>query len=325
MKKGVDFLVVGSSTLDVIAKTRDVERIDIGGKHVERLVCISFASKSELENVEIHPGGSAANPAVMMRVLGSSVRLLSAVGNDSFGRIVLEDLRKNAVSTDSVCVVKGSQTGVGLSILSGGEKSMLVFKGANEFLGPENVSGQIVDGARNVFVTSLVSQKNFALFVKLVRLARQRKAPVVFAPSITMLHRWLPNLKRLGQFDVVIMNFEEASYFTGKSLIKEILSSLPGKVCVVTRDVEGAYVRANGRFFHIGAVQVKVIDTTGAGDAFAGAFAASFCLGKSVESALKVAVSAAAMKLTHKGAHFSMKASALSRFMKGKDLAVRRI
>ncbi|MEK6854496.1 MAG: hypothetical protein AABX60_04110 [Nanoarchaeota archaeon] len=53
VKASADFFVVGSSTLDIIAKTSDIERIDIAGKHVEHLVCISFASKSELESLEL--------------------------------------------------------------------------------------------------------------------------------------------------------------------------------------------------------------------------------------------------------------------------------
>ncbi|MBI3037069.1 carbohydrate kinase family protein [Candidatus Woesearchaeota archaeon] len=330
-----DFFVVGSSTLDIIAKTSDVERIDIGGRHVERLVCISFASKSELESLELSPGGSASNSAIMMRTLGSSVCLLSAVGNDEFGKAVLADLRKNRINTAAVKVFSNSPTGVGLGIISpGGEKSILVYRGANSALGRSDVPESAIKNSKRILITSLVSAKNYGLFKKVLALAKKHRRPVVFAPSITMLHSWMPQLRKLRpHFDVVIMNYEEGRYYTGKDNIRDILGSLPGKIAVVTKDVEGAYAAdksgkssKNAKYFHVSAVPVKIKDTTGAGDAFSGAFAHTYYPAHSITDALKTAAAAAALKLTHKGAHFSLGKAHLASFMKSNasKLVVRR-
>ncbi len=323
-----DFFVVGSSTLDIIAKTNDVERIDIAGKHVERLVCISFASKSELDSLVLSPGGSASNSAIMIGALGSSVCLLSAVGNDEFGKIVLADLKRKGINASAVKVFSNVSTGVGLDIISsGGEKSILVYRGANSSLGPSDVSEPAIRNSRHVFIASLVSARNFKLFEKVLALARKHRKPVVFAPSITMLHSWMPELRRLKpRFDVVIMNYEEGSYYTGKSDVKGVLGALPGRVVVVTKDVEGAYARDSRIFSHVAAVPVKIADTTGAGDAFSGAFAQAYYSTGSVTEALKTAAAAAALKLTHKGAHFSLGRAHLAAFMKknASKLVVRR-
>lgn len=318
----VDFFVVGSSTLDIIAKTNDIERIDIAGRHVEHLVCISFASKSELESLELSPGGSASNSAIMMRTLGSSVYLLSAVGNDELGKLVLSDLKRNGINTAAVKVFGSSPTGVGLDILSsGGEKSILVYRGANNALGQSDVSESAIKNSKHIFIASLVSAKNYGLFKKVLALARKHGKPVVFAPSITMLHSWMPQLRELRpHFDLVIMNYEEGRYYTGKDNVKDILNLLPGKIAVVTKDVEGAYAAdksgRNRKYFHVSAVSVKIKDTTGAGDAFSGAFASSYYSTGSVQVALKTAAAAAALKLTHKGAHFSLSKAALKAFMR---------
>jgi len=329
---GNDFFVVGSSTLDFLAKTRDVERIDISGKTVRRLVCISFASKSELDRLELHPGGSGANSAIMMRTLGASVYLLSAVGDDDFGKLILADLERNGIDTSTIKVFGGSSSGVGLSILSGaGEKSLLVYRGANSELGSSEVPEEAIRASRHVFIASLVSSTNYSLFQRVISLAGKHRKPVVFAPSITMLHSWMRELRKLKpKFDVAIMNYEEGCYYTGKTGIKEILDLLPANVCVITKDVEGAYAAekdGKGRkYFHVPALRVKVVDTTGAGDAFSGAFAATYYSSFSLHDALKLAVSAAALKLTHKGAHFSLKKAALDEFMKKNSsrLVVRR-
>ena len=316
-----DFFVVGSSTLDIIAKTKDVERIDIAGKHVEKLICISFASKSELDGLELHPGGSASNSAIMMRTLGSLVYLLSAVGKDEFGKIVLNDLKKNGISPSTVKVFGSISTGVGLNILSsGGEKSILVYRGANSSLGASDISEAAIKNSRHIFIASLVSAKNYQLFKKILELSKKHNRPVVFVPSITMLHGWMPDIRKLNpHFDLVVMNYEEAEYYTGKDEIKKILAALPGRIVVVTRDIEGAYalekVGSNNKYFHIPAIRVKVADTTGAGDAFSGAFAHTYYSTRSVREAMKAATASAALKLLHKGAHFSLKKADLYRFM----------
>ncbi len=328
-----DFFVVGSSTLDIIARTNDVERVDIAGKHVEHLVCISFASKSELEGLELHPGGSGSNSAIMMRAFGSSVYLLSAVGSDLFGKIVLDDLRKNGIGVSPVRIFRNSATGVGLDILSGsGEKSVLVYRGANSLLGSSDVSEAAIRSSKRVFIASLVSGKNYGLFKKVLAFAKKHRRPVVFAPSITMLHRWAAELRKLKpRFDVVIMNYEEGRYYAGKEKVVDILGSLPGRVAIVTKDVDGAYaaetVSRRKKLYHIPAIPVKVADTTGAGDAFSGAFAASYYSSGSLQEALKAATAAAALKLTHRGAHFSMKRNALEAFIRknSRRLTVRRI
>ncbi len=319
--KDYDFLVIGSSTLDVLAKTSNVERIDIAGKTVERLVCISFASKSELESVELHPGGSGSNSAIMMGTLGSSVSLLSAVGRDEFGRLVLEDLEQNGIDPSTVKGFPGSSTGVGLSIISEGEKSMLVYRGANSELGASDISEKQIRNSKRIFIASLVSGKNYGLFKKVLALAKKHNRPVVFAPSITMLHSWMPELRKLKpHFDVVIMNYEEGCFYTGKSDVHQIIDSLPGRIVVVTKDVEGAYAadkggKSHNAYFHVSAVPVKVADTTGAGDAFGGAFAHIYYSAHSLPEALRTAAAAAALKLVHKGAHFSLGKSALADFM----------
>ncbi len=319
MKKGAGFLVVGSSTVDIIARTDDVERVDISGRTVERLVCISFASKSELAGVELCPGGSGANSAVAIRKLGSSVKLLSAVGRDGFGDMVADSLKRAGVGLESLKVLGSARTGIGIVLLSGaGEKSILVFRGANSALGPSDVSeADIMDSGR-VFIASLVSDLNYGLFEKIVALSRKHRKPVVFAPSITMLHSWMPRIRKLRpSFDLVIVNYEEGCYFTGKSGIREVLRALPGKVNVVMKDVEGAYAAVKGKeAFHVNALPVKVRDTTGAGDAFSGAFAHSYYSGNAVPDALRIAAAAAAVKLSHEGAHFPVSSGKFNSFFR---------
>ncbi len=315
-----DFLAIGSLTVDIVAKAQAVERVDLAGHKTrpeEHLLCIPFGSKTSLDGLEFLPGGSAANSAVAMARLGSKVALLSCVGNDSLGGVAIKELASHNVDTSHV-VSKSVGTGVGLNITSPtGEKSVMVYRGANEGLGPEHLTDGLVKGSRRLLITSLVSEKNFALFLKAVKLARKHSKEVVFCPSITMLRRWLPRLKRLGlSFDVSIFNYEEGSQYSGKKAVKDILRSIPGKVAVVSKDVDGAYAKEGKSFFHVPALPVKVVTTLGAGDTFSGTFAHFYYSGDSVPVALAKAACTAALKLSKPGAHLHYSKNEALSFLK---------
>lgn len=326
-----DFLVVGSSTVDISARTSHIERIDISGqegKIAEHLVCIAFGSKTDLESLELLPGGSAANSAVAMQRLGSETALLSSLGNDYLGSIALKDLERNNVDVSHVVSDKIMGTGVGLNITAPtGEKSVLVYRGANDSLGPKHLSESLVRNSRRVFVTSLVSDKNFALFLNIVKLAKRHHKPVIFAPSISMLHRWLPRLRRIHTgFAVSILNYEEGSYYTGKEKISDILRQLPGNVDVVSKDADGAYAKEGHDFFHAKSLPVKIVDTIGAGDAFSGAFAHYYYAGSkhAVADALAKAVGIAGLKLTQKGARLgSYSSGKIASYIRKSDSVVK--
>lgn len=316
-----DFLAIGSLTVDLVAKAEAVERVDITGHNAhpeEHLLCIPFGSKTTLDMLEFLPGGSAANSAVAMSRLGSRVALLACVGDDSLGSVALKELASHNVDTSHVAVSKPVCTGVSLNITSPtGEKSVMVYRGANNDLGPEHLTDGLVKSCRCLFITSLVSKKNFALFLKAVKLARKHKKAVVFCPSITMLRSWLPQLRRSGlSFDVSIFNYEEGLHYSGKEKVKDILRSIPGKVAVVSKDVDGAYAKEGNGFFHVPALRVKVVTTLGAGDTFSGTFAHFYYSGDSVPVALAKAACTAALKLSRPGAHLHYSKSEALSFLK---------
>ena len=325
-----DFLAIGSLTVDVFAKAQSVERVDMTG-HVthpnEHLLCIPFGSKASLESLEFFPGGSASNSAVAMARLGSKVALLSCIGSDSLGSVALKEVASHGVDASNVVVSKPLQTGVGLNIASlTGEKSVLVFRGANDGLGPEHLTDSLVKSSRCLFITSLVSKKNFALFLKAVKLARKHEKAVVFCPSITMLRSWLPQLKRSGLgFDVSIFNYEEGSQYSGKADVKSILGNIPGKVAVVSKDADGAYAKEGNSFFHVNALPVKIVTTLGAGDAFSGTFAHFYYSDGSVPLALTKAACIAALKLSNPGAHFHYSKSEALSFLRSNMAKIRAV
>ncbi|MBI2445070.1 carbohydrate kinase family protein [Candidatus Micrarchaeota archaeon] len=298
-------LYIGSSTVDVNATSCNIRpRTRLHHAHTERFVELSFASKTALDNVEICTGGSAANSAYTSKLLGSSVDLVSAVGDDLFGDVVLDELKKLHLPTKHVARLRGKKTAVGINLLcESGEKTNLVFKGATDALDEKALPESAVKEADIVVCTSLASASNFRLFQKAARLARLHHKPFVFAPSITMLRSRKAELDRMhGHCDVVVMNHEEAGYYTGSKEPLEALHELPGKLNVMTWDAKGTYVEYGGIRLHVPTLQVAVKDTTGAGDSFTGALVHGLLSHGNVLKAVQLATAVACLNIQQIGA-----------------------
>ncbi len=267
-------LYIGSCTVDVNATCSALRTVcSTHHHHRERFARLSFASKTLLDDVSLATGGSAANSAYTSKLLGTNVDLVSAVGGDAFGKMVRADLQKRGVSTHHVKVFSKEKTSLGVNLICGaGEKTNLVYKGATDALGEQDLSGSWVRAADAVVLTSLASKTNFPLLQKAVKLAKKHGKFTVFAPSITMLRARKKELQTMRSgFEVVVMNAEEACFFAHSRDVLEALHRLPGKLKVVTQDAEGTLVEQFGRVWHVPTLKVKVKDTTGAGDAFTGA------------------------------------------------------
>ncbi len=298
-------LYIGSSTVDVNACSRLIQpRTRTHHAHTERFVELSFASKTTLDDVAVTTGGSAANSAYTTKVLGSSVDLVSAVGDDLFGDLVLDDLKKLHLPTKHVKRMAGQKTAVGINLLcESGEKTNLVFKGATDALDEAALPDSAVEAADIVVCTSLASEANFRLFQKAVRLARLHHKPFVFAPSITMLRSRKAELDKMhGHFDVVVMNHEEAGYYTGSKEPLQALHELPGKLNVMTWDAKGTFVEYGGIRLHIPTLKVQIKDTTGAGDSFTGALVHGLLSHGNVLKAVQLATSVACLNIQQVGA-----------------------
>lgn len=302
-----DFLVIGSTAVDLLASSKAIFHTSrVTRHHREEFASIAFASKTTLDSLSVQVGGSAANCAVALARFGEKIRLKSAVGGDVFASFILSDLQSKGVPVQGIAKFKKAGCGIAVSIIaSSGEKSTLIFKGANNLLSPKNLSEKEVQNAESILMTSLPSKSNYELVKKAIALAKKFGKKIFFCPSITMLRQRHLTLSDLHEsFDAVIMNQEEAEYFTQKTTALGALQALNGKVCVITLGEKGALLKDGGKIFSIQALPAKVLDTTGAGDCFCAVFSHYLSKGEPSLDALKKATAAAAMKITQVGAQF---------------------
>lgn len=242
----------------------------------------------------ISPGGKGANTAVAAARLGANVALLAAIGDDGHGAMLTESLREAGVHTGLVQTVARPTGAAYITVTPDGENSILVSPGANLALEPTALDGALT-GVK-VMVASL--EVPLPTVDRAVATAWQ-------AGVRTLLNLSPPtNLGEatLTALDVLLVNEHEAGWLLGAAVEPAKLLDLGPRSAVITRGARGALVVTASGVTELTAPKVKAVDTTGAGDAFAGALAAALAAGSDLETAARRAVGVAAISVTRPGA-----------------------
>jgi ribokinase len=286
-----DVFVVGSINQDFVLS---VERRPAPG---ETVTDASLAT---------HNGGKGANQAAAAALLGSSVALLGRVGDDGFGEQLVRSLADKGVDTSLVQEVPGSSTGAAfITVTPDGENAITVAPGANRRLTAEDVdeTSESIKEAQ-VLVAQMEVPPEVVLRAVEVAAGSGTRALVNLAPPFEVPRALLEKL------DPLVINEHEAAFLLGERVegvdgaldaAPRLLSLGPGSV-VITLGEEGAVLSGGESARHLRAPKVKVVDTTGAGDAFVGALAARLAGDAPLKDAVAYAVRAGAAAVTEAGA-----------------------
>ncbi|MEV0067294.1 MULTISPECIES: ribokinase [unclassified Amycolatopsis] len=282
-------LVVGSANADLVVP---VDRRPAGGETVLG------------GDTVLSPGGKGANTAVAAGRLGADVALLGAIGDDPYGELLRDSLAGAGVGTEHLRTVR-RPTGIAyITVTPDGENSILVSPGANSALAPGDLTDVVLDGAKIVVLSLEVPLPTVE---HAVARAAAKGVPVLL--NLSPAARLPP--ETLGALDVLLVNEHEAAYLLGSPGAdpRELLELGP-RAAVVTLGPKGAVVVASEGVTEVASPQVQAVDTTGAGDAFAGALAAALAEGAGLVDATRRAVRVAAVSVTRPGAQPSYPTSA---------------
>lgn len=242
-----------------------------------------------------HPGGKGANQALAAQRAGGSVRLVGAVGGDSFAAPATALLRAGGVDLAGVRSLPDAATGIALIAVDTqtAENQILVAPGANaaasaDWLPPLS-AGEIL---------LLQGELPFAETLRAARAAQARGARVVWnlAPVPPDLPTDLVDL-----IDLLVVNEGEAAALTGTLRPEEALRDWPGDI-VITLGGDGAIARFGARLYSVPAIHIVPVDTTGAGDASVGALVAALSHGQHPPDALRFALAAGTLACMAEGA-----------------------
>lgn len=283
-----DVLVLGSANMDLVVRQ---PRLPHPG---ETLFGSSFATVS---------GGKGLNQAVAAARAGADVGFLGAVGADEFGDRLRATLRADGVDLTGLVTVDGRSGIAAISVVDGGENSIVVVAGANDaIVGLDDRSRDLIRASRYL-VAQL--ERPAGLVGEAFAVARAAGVTTVLTPAPVIE---LPS-GLLEHVDVLVPNAAEACELAGlddATAAALALSTSAGTV-VMTRGAEGALVARDGRVVvEIPARRVTAVDTTGAGDTFVGVLVATLAAGEPLDAALRAATAAASISVTRPGATTSM-------------------
>jgi ribokinase len=258
-------------------------------------------------------GGKGGNQAVAASLLGARTALVARVGDDDDGRALVADLARAGVDTRHVGVSR-ARTGLAFVLVDAhGENSIVVAPGANDVLDVDGVVEVVRELMSPPAVLVTQAEIPVAAFEAAIRTAADIgcRAVANLAP-----YRHLPD-DVLALCHPLVVNETEVSDLLGREVrgVEDARTAATelarrARSVVVTVGAEGAVVGEGEIVEHVPAETTEVVDTTGAGDAFAGALAAGLSAGRSLVEATRIGVAAGTQAVRRAGAQASFPAAA---------------
>jgi ribokinase len=251
----------------------------------------------------VSPGGKGANQAHAAQRYGMPTCLVGAVGQDAFAGAALQCLRDSGVDLSALSCLDGSTGLASIGVDARAENQILVAPGVNLALRHEKVPDALLQRCQALLLQMETdAAQNFALIERAYRLG----VPVVLNNAPAQV---LP-LEVLRRLDVLIVNQHELELSArGVGIAQDDamarlceLADRHTLTVLLTRGAQGVAARAEGRTWQLPAHTVAAVDTTGAGDCFAGVYAAARAEGRGLHDALARASVAAALACTRPGA-----------------------
>ena len=232
--------------------------------------------------ISTHGGGAGGNVASWLAVLGNDVTMVGRIGNDAAGSAITAEFDALGISYGEI-VKEGFHTGVVICLVDpSGERTMLADNGANAGLAVSDLPA--LGGVDAIYLTGYAPLAPLSRegILEMVRTINSHKIPIVFDPATVGGMQGVPVeeiLSWCALMDTVIMNEEEAIYLSGLGNLESALNFFIEHThrVIIKRGSAGAIgLERGGQIISVEAKRTEVVDTTGAGDAFAAGFIDAF-------------------------------------------------
>lgn len=299
-----DVITVGSATVDVFAKTRFSELIKIiDPKGETDFLAFPTGSKILIDELEFTTGGGGTNTAVALSRLGHKVAFLGKLGEGTNSEFIHKNLVKEKI--ELLCAHGKGNAGysVILDTLEH-DRTILAYKGINDKLSHEDIPYKKIK--TKWFYFSAMLEESFHTLESLAEFAQQHNIKFAFNPSTYLAEKGSLYLKNIiSRTELMVLNKEEACLLVGHDEVEGLLFKLKGlgpKIAVITDGKNNLYVINEHHIYTAKPPFVKVVDSTGAGDAFASTFLSGILRKNDIEFAIKLGIVNAQSVVTHYGA-----------------------
>ena len=262
-------------------------------------------------NFEQNAGGKGANQAVACSKLGNNPFFYTRLSNDMAGKYLYSSLTSNGVKTKAIKTVKNNKSGVALIFVDEKARNLIgIAPGLNEMMPKKEIKNALNLLKKDDIVVCEMGIPLSAI-KEILELSKNKKLTTIFNPApvtgklskkdFTKVDYITPNEHEAFELTKVRINSKNSAKSAAKKLI-----NFGCKNVIITLGESGAYAIIDNSELYIKAPKVKAIDTTGAGDAFNGAFAFGISKGLKGKDALKFSILVGSLSTTKKGCQPAM-------------------
>ena len=296
-------LSIGAAVQDVFLSHSDEFKPVTDKSLHEQVMQLEMGAKADVNKVDFSTGGGATNAAVTFARQGLHAMFMGTIGHDPAGQAVLNDLDTENVDTTHVSYSEKLNTGYSVLLLApNGERTILTYRGASTHYDAKNFDLSDVD-ADWLYISNVAGQME--ILDKIFHQAREKKIKVFFNPGKNELKNPEKLKGLLEDVDVLSVNKEEMQQIVhGETLEELVRHGLHYVKTVIVSDGPNGVAASDGKtLLKAGMYQdVKVVDRTGAGDAFGSGFLSQWALGKSLQESIVFASANSTSVVTKIGA-----------------------
>ena len=284
------FLSLGSALQDIYLIDRDdFVSVEIAGQSI--FSEITIGSKIDIDRLRYEIGGGGTNAATTFARYGHESVLLSVIARDSAGEAVLASLDKEGIDSSYIITERGT-TGCSVILLDvkSGERTILTFRGVSgQFrrIRPNDLESIQPDW---LYVTTV--HGDMMKLLEIFEFAKNLGIKIMFNPGEAEIDHAAKLHGLLEMVDVLLVNKQEASRIVPGVLLTELIAHLAYycPTVIITDGMMGAIATDSHETWRLGVYeQVKMRDSTGAGDAFGSGFLAKYADGSSLIDSLHFA------------------------------------
>ena len=296
MGKEIDVVCVGILVADILITP--IDRIPEPGQ-------LASADKIFLSG-----GGHAHNTSVGLGRLGAKVGVVGKIGDDPFGRFLVQDLKKERVDTSQIKVSTEYETSKTIIILTHGKDRRFIYAaGANADFGAEDIDYEYVKQAKVLYVGGygVLPRLDEDSLVRILRFAKENHITTVLDVVIphTESH-WIDECREALKYtDFFLPNNDEAKIITGETepeaQAQRLLEHNPALTVIITLGGNGSLLRTKDKIVRASSYEIEVVDGTGGGDAFSAGLIFGLTNGWNLDKTLRLASAMGASAVTKIG------------------------
>ena len=280
MQKKFDIAVIGDVNPDLILTGKDI--IPEFGQ-VEKWI----------DDAELTIGGSAGIFAVGAAKLGLKVTFIGKVGDDHFGHFMKNRMTAQGIDVSGLVIDPSVKTGLSISLSDGNDRAILTFGGSNLLLNFQDIDFEIVAQSRHLHSGSFYLLNNIRQDLAIVyKKAKEMGLSTSIDTNYDPKEKWEGDIFNVLDYtDVFLPNMTELMAISGEkdpdSAIRHLTKNRNLLVAVKNGE-DGAFAEKDKVRYSAETIQVKPVDTTGAGDSFDAGFLFGFLNGLEIEKSLRI-------------------------------------